>query len=233
LHSDFIDTILEVHNSLGLVDVISFSENHKSKSYESMFDKYEIIKKSDIKDIYYSTMPYIDDKIYSTKFLSSNNIEFVGNNYYPLTFLYKIISKFDTFTFLNKQIVDYSKSIDCDTNVYQIFDMINELVVNYHESNFWKENKQFVEFLIIYYIICIFLVRTFLTFKGIVQRDNAITYAEKWLEENFPKWRENRIINNTSELIGTKVIKLINKFKFNTKSVSSLIDALYGPVTKA
>jgi hypothetical protein len=94
---------------------------------------------------------------------------------------------------------------------------MNEYLIN-HESDtkFWKDNKEFIEYLMIIYVLKVYLVRmSFLYKKNLEVMSNSLDKADCWLNKYIPNWRTNKIL--------LKYDNFLSKFKFHVSFFSKEI----------
>jgi hypothetical protein len=126
-----------------------------------------------------------------------------------LLYIYAIISHLDKWLSVEQELVTYHENKSYTYNLNDIFAM-NEYLIN-HESNtkFWKENKEFIEYLMIIYVLKIYVVRM----SELYKKDkkviaSSLRKAGEWLKKYIPNWKSNKIL--------IKYDKFLTNFKFHT-----------------
>jgi hypothetical protein len=126
-----------------------------------------------------------------------------------LLYIYAIISHIDKWLSVEQELVTYYENKSYTYNLNDIFAM-NEYLIK-HESNtkFWKDNKDFIEYLMIIYVLKIYVVRMLDLYKKDKKIiTNSLRKAGEWLKKYIPNWKSNKIL--------IEYDKSLVDFKFHT-----------------
>jgi glycosyltransferase involved in cell wall biosynthesis len=209
LLNTFIAQVNTIINNNNDCDIISFTnQSSKSLPVSTVFNKitdksHEIAKRS------------LSDKIFSVSFLKNHNIHLNSDHYYPLIYFYSILSHFHKWLSLNIKLVDFHENKSYSYNLADIFTM-NEILINeYSKTKFWIENREFLEYLMIIYVLKIFIFRACKIYSDRKTITNILKKSDNWLKQYIPNWRKNKIfLKCEPQLSNFKFIYIFVKYVY-------------------
>lgn len=162
------------------------------------------------------------NKLYKKEMLDKAKIEFPkGLRYEDVEFFYKLIPYIERVSFVKEPLIYYvqrKKSIVNTQNekTKDIFTVLENVISYYKENNLYEEYKEVIEFTFTRLILCSSFKRM-CKIKDKVMRKQLLNEAWINLNEKFPNWKENRILN--TELNYKKRYMLsVNRFTYRLYS---------------
>ena len=163
--------------------------------------------------IYTRVVPW--NKLIKRNIIENNKIQFPkGLRYEDVEFTYKLIPYCENISFINENLVHYvqrksSVSYSYNEETRDIFTILDNVIKYYKENNLYDEYKVELEYIYTRYLLCSSLMRiTKIKNKKIKQQ--LIFETWKNLNEKFPYWKKNEILNKTKSLKNF-YMKTINK----------------------
>ncbi len=157
------------------------------------------------------------NKLIKREILEKNNISFPkGLRYEDIEFTYKLIPYLNKTSYVNKEFVHYVQRNNSIANVQnertaEIFTIFDNIIKYYQEKNFYEEYKEELEYSYSRILLCSSLKRI-CKIKDSKTRKKLIEETFEKLYQQFPLWKENKILNNRS--IKNMYMKSINKFTY-------------------
>ncbi|MDR0825738.1 MAG: hypothetical protein LBM72_00555, partial [Mycoplasmataceae bacterium] len=142
--------------------------------------------------------------------------------YSQLVFIYKVLIHFKKWAVYDSDLITFERSTGFTYNLYDIFQQNQYLIETYSRTKFWKSHQQFIEFLMIMFILTIFLPRIFIQYNSKEINHIAVEKARNWLEKYIPSWKSNKWLK-TSLILTPKMSAYLTKFKFKNKYVSTAL----------
>ena len=140
------------------------------------------------------------NKLYKKEMLDGTKAQFPkGLRYEDVEFFYKLVPYIDTVSFVKEPLIYYVQRKQSIINTQNektkdIFTVLDNVINYYKENNFYDEYKEVLEFTYARLLLCS-------SFKRIAKiKDKNIRKEllnETWvrLNENFPMWKQNKILN--------------------------------------
>lgn len=157
------------------------------------------------------------NKLIKREILEKNNISFPkGLRYEDIEFTYKLIPYLNKVSYVDKEFVHYVQRNNSIANVQnertaEIFTIFDNIIKYYQEKNFYEEYKEELEYSYSRILLCSSLKRI-CKIKDSKTRKKLIEETFEKLYQQFPLWKENKILNNRS--IKNMYMKSINKFTY-------------------
>lgn len=162
------------------------------------------------------------NKLYKKEVLDNAKVQFPkGLRYEDVEFFYKLIPYIERVSFVKEPLIYYvqrKKSIINTQNekTKDIFTVLENVISYYKEKNLYEEYKEVIEFTFTRLVLCS-------SFKRICKiKDKTIRKQllnETWiiLNEKFPNWKENRILN-TEPNNKKRYMLSVNRFTYRIYS---------------
>ncbi len=157
------------------------------------------------------------NKLIKREILEKNNISFPkGLRYEDIEFTYKLIPYLNKVSYVDKEFVHYVQRNNSIANVQnertaEVFTIFDNIIKYYQEKNFYEEYKEELEYSYSRILLCSSLKRI-CKIKDSKTRKKLIEETFEKLYQQFPLWKENKILNNRS--IKNMYMKSINKFTY-------------------
>lgn len=157
------------------------------------------------------------NKLIKREILEKNNISFPkGLRYEDIEFTYKLIPYLNKVSYVDKEFVHYVQRNNSIANVQnertaEVFTIFDNIIKYYQEKNFYEEYKEELEYSYSRILLCSSLKRI-CKIKDSKTRKKLIKETFEKLYQQFPLWKENKILNNRS--IKNMYMKSINKFTY-------------------
>lgn len=157
------------------------------------------------------------NKLIKREILEKNNISFPkGLRYEDIEFTYKLIPYLNKVSYVDKEFVHYVQRNNSIANVQnertaEVFTIFDNIIRYYQEKNFYEEYKEELEYSYSRILLCSSLKRI-CKIKDSKTRKKLIEETFEKLYQQFPLWKENKILNNRS--IKNMYMKSINKFTY-------------------
>lgn len=157
------------------------------------------------------------NKLIKREILEKNNISFPkGLRYEDIEFTYKLIPYLNKVSYVDKEFVHYVQRNNSIANVQnertaEIFTIFDNIIKYYQEKGFYEEYKEELEYSYSRILLCSSLKRI-CKIKDSKTRKKLIEETFEKLYQQFPLWKENKILNNRS--IKNMYMKSINKFTY-------------------
>lgn len=157
------------------------------------------------------------NKLIKREILEKNNISFPkGLRYEDIEFTYKLIPYLNKVSYVDKEFVHYVQRNNSIANVQnertaEVFTIFDNIIKYYQEKGFYEEYKEELEYSYSRILLCSSLKRI-CKIKDSKTRKKLIKETFEKLYQQFPLWKENKILNNRS--IKNMYMKSINKFTY-------------------
>lgn len=157
------------------------------------------------------------NKLIKREILEKNNISFPkGLRYEDIEFTYKLIPYLNKVSYVDKEFVHYVQRNNSIANVQnertaEIFTIFDNIIKYYQEKGFYEEYKEELEYSYSRILLCSSLKRI-CKIKDSKTRKKLIKETFEKLYQQFPLWKENKILNNRS--MKNMYMKSINKFTY-------------------
>ena len=157
------------------------------------------------------------NKLIKREILEKNNISFPkGLRYEDIEFTYKLIPYLNKVSYVDKEFVHYVQRNNSIANVQnertaEVFTIFDNIIKYYQGKNFYEEYKEELEYSYSRILLCSSLKRI-CKIKDSKTRKKLIEETFEKLYQQFPLWKENKILNNRS--IKNMYMKSINKFTY-------------------
>ena len=166
------------------------------------------------------------NKLIKRDIIEKNNLRFPeGLRYEDVEFFYKLVPYINKVSFVHEPFIHYvqrSNSIANTQNLRtkEIFTILNNVLKYYKENNLYEEYKEELEYIYARFLLCSSL-RRMLKIPNKKDRKEAIEETISNLENHFPKWGEN-IILNQEKTLKNLYLKIIYEFKFKYKTINKV-----------
>lgn len=186
---------------------------------------YDKEMKKDIGEKYYTKKEMLEkarvvawNKLYKREIIEKTNTQFPkGLQYEDVEFFYKLIPYLDRVDFVNEPLIYYvqrEKSISNTQNekTKDIFTVLENVITYYKEKGLYEEYAEVLEFTYTRLLLC----SSFKRINKIKDKNIKKELLNKtWikLNENFPKWKQNRILN-TNLNTKKRYMQSVNRFTF-------------------
>lgn len=158
------------------------------------------------------------NKLYRRDVLINSNILFPeGLRYEDVEFFYKILPSLNKIGFVDNAFIHYVQRDNSISNTQnertkEIFNILDNVLIFYKNNELYGKYKEELEYTYTRYLLCSSLKRM-VKVKDKVIRDKLL--SETWirLNENFPHWKKNSILQK--KRIKNLYMRSINKFTFN------------------
>ncbi|MFR3920117.1 MAG: glycosyltransferase [Clostridia bacterium] len=157
------------------------------------------------------------NKLIKREILEKNNISFPkGLRYEDIEFTYKLIPYLNKVSYVDKEFVHYVQRNNSIANVQnertaEVFTIFDNIIKYYQEKGFYEEYKEELEYSYSRILLCSSLKRI-CKIKDSKTRKKLIKETFEKLYQQFPLWKENKILNNRS--MKNMYMKSINKFTY-------------------
>lgn len=157
------------------------------------------------------------NKLIKREILEKNNISFPKElRYEDIEFTYKLIPYLNKVSYVDKEFVHYVQRNNSIANVQnertaEVFTIFDNIIKYYQEKGFYEEYKEELEYSYSRILLCSSLKRI-CKIKDSKTRKKLIKETFEKLYQQFPLWKENKILNNRS--IKNMYMKSINKFTY-------------------
>ena len=157
------------------------------------------------------------NKLIKREILEKNNISFPkGLRYEDIEFTYKLIPYLNKVSYVDKEFVHYVQREGSIANVQnertaEVFTIFDNIIKYYQEKGFYEEYKEELEYSYSRILLCSSLKRI-CKIKDSKTRKKLIKETFEKLYQQFPLWKENKILNNRS--MKNMYMKSINKFTY-------------------
>lgn len=157
----------------------------KYKGKEQMFEKARVVAWN---------------KLYKKEILDNAKVEFPkGLRYEDVEFFYKLIPYIERVSFIKEPLIYYvqrKKSIINTQNekTKDIFTVLENVISYYKENNLYEEYKEVIEFTFARLVLCSSFKRM-CKIKDKNLRKQLLNEAWINLNEKFPNWKQNKILN--------------------------------------
>ena len=185
--------------------------------------------KKDIGEIYDNRKQMIEkdrvvawNKLYKKELLEKTKLKFPkGLRYEDVEFFYKLVPNIQTVSFVKEPLIYYVQRKKSIINIQNeknadIFTVLNNVIKYYKEKHIYNDYKEELEYTYTRILLCS-------SFKRIAKIKNKDTRKEllnqTWIQlnENFPNWKQNKILNKN--LTNKKRYMLsVNRFTFRIYS---------------
>lgn len=140
------------------------------------------------------------NKLYRKEVLDNAKVQFPkGLRYEDVEFFYKLVPYIERVSFVKEPLIYYVQRKQSIVNTQNektkdIFTVLENVIAYYKEHNLYEEYKEVIEYTYVRLLLCS-------SFKRICKiKDKSIRKKllnETWinLNENFPNWKENKILN--------------------------------------
>lgn len=123
-----------------------------------------------------------------------------GLRYEDIEFFYKMVPYYNKVSFVKEPLVHYIQRSTSISNVQnertkEIFDVLDNVIKYYKENSLFEEYKAELEYTYIRILLCSSLFRIVKIANKDV-RENLIDMTWKKINEQFPRWKHNKIIRN-------------------------------------
>lgn len=158
------------------------------------------------------------NKLYKKSILDKANVKFPkGLQYEDVEFFYKMIPYLENVSFVKQPMVHYvqrKKSIINTSNerVSDIFIVLDNVISYYKEKRIYYEYKDVIEYTYTRLLLCSSL-RRISKIKDKNTRYKLLNETWIRLNDNFPNWQENKILN-TRKGLKNKYMLTINRFTY-------------------
>lgn len=158
------------------------------------------------------------NKLIKRKIIVENNIQFPkGLRYEDVEFTYKLIPHLNKISYVNKPFIHYIQRQNSIVNVQnertaEIFTILENVINYYKENKIYEEYKTELEYNYARYLLCSSLKRM-CKIKDKKKRIELIDKTWENLNEKFPNWKRNKILNKV-KINKNKYMKTINKFTY-------------------
>lgn len=169
------------------------------------------------------------NKIFSTKFLIANNLQYRNFKHYSLLFNVQCYVKANIICYLpNNLLTIYTKI----TRSYDLHDLVDQIEILLKDPNYMKFDqsiKQQLEYVFIRLILLNFLYESNKKFysKDKSTFKTALVYAENFINKNFPNWENNPILCSKNNVDNPKVIKYLKEFNFSSRKVHTALQKVF------
>ena len=158
------------------------------------------------------------NKLIRRKIIEEHEIRFPkGLRYEDVEFTYKLIPHLEKCSYIDKAFVHYVQREDSIANVQnertaEIFRVLDNVIYYYEKNNLYEKYKIEIEYIYTRFLLCSSLKRI-CKIKDKKAREELIDKTWNNLNEKFPDWKENRILNTVN--IGKNIyIKTVNKYTY-------------------
>ena len=140
------------------------------------------------------------NKLYKKEILDNAKVEFPkGLRYEDVEFFYKLIPYIERVSFVKEPLIYYvqrKKSIINTQNekTKDIFTVLENVIEYYKENNLYEEYKEVIEFTYARLVLCSSFKRM-CKIKDKVLKKQLLNEVWISLNEKFPNWKENKILN--------------------------------------
>lgn len=158
------------------------------------------------------------NKLYRRDVLINSNILFPeGLRYEDVEFFYKILPSLNKIGFVDNAFIHYVQRDNSISNTQnertkEIFNILDNVLIFYKNNELYEKYKEELEYTYTRYLLCSSLKRM-VKVKDKVIRDKLL--SETWirLNENFPHWKKNSILQK--KRIKNLYMRSINKLTLN------------------
>jgi glycosyltransferase involved in cell wall biosynthesis len=162
------------------------------------------------------------NKIIRRELIMKNNLIFpFGLQYEDVEFSYKMMPYIKNIGFVKKFYYHYIQRNDSilhtqNERTRDIFIVLLNILEYYRGNNLYDDYKEQLEYICIRYLLGSSFLRI-IKINDKKSRENILT--ENWhkLNELFPAWKQNKILNN-SKLMKDKYFKTVNKYTYSMYS---------------
>jgi hypothetical protein len=167
------------------------TNNYDIVFFNSLKTKNAVIE-NNLKDFYSCLRPIFFDKFFNIDFIKSNLSLFNSLDY--LSFFYKIFPLFRNAYFSEEKVIATTNvDLQSTLTIKKTISSLNEFVINYNQSNYWKLNRNFVEANILYFVFFVFLKQVNQYEKNKHVKNALKIYIKSFLVSYFPNYRNNNI----------------------------------------
>lgn len=158
------------------------------------------------------------NKLIKKDILENSKVQFPkGLRYEDVEFTYKLVPYLEKVSFLKKPCIHYVQRQNSISNVQnertkEIFDVLNNVIEFYKKQGIYEQYKTELEYVYTRYLLCSSLLRM-VKIKDKNTRKEILNLTWKNLNENFPNWKKNKILNKNKS-VKDKYIKSVNKVTF-------------------
>lgn len=151
------------------------------------------------------------------KIINNNLIFPKGLRYEDVEFTYMLIPHLEKTAYVDKCFVHYTQRENSIANVQnertaEIFTILNNVIEYYKQNNIYDQYKEELEYNYARYLLCSSLKRI-CKIQDKVKRKELIQKTWNMLNEKYPNWKKNKILNNSNT--GKNIyMKTINKFTY-------------------
>ena len=158
--------------------------------------------------------------IKSDLIIKNENLRFpFGLRYEDVEFFYKLIPKVNKFAFVEEPLIHYVQREDSlvkeqTEKTLDLITILNEVLEYYKNNNLFDEYKDAIEYTFARLTLCSSLKRM-AKIEDNELREKCIEKAWNNLNEKFPDWQKNKIIQNTKDdrfKNHNKYLKTVNNF---------------------
>ncbi len=162
------------------------------------------------------------NKLIKKEVLLNSKLIFPKNlRYEDVEFTYKLILEINKVAFLEEPMIHYIQRDNSISNVQnertkEIITVLENVIKYYKEKNIYEEYKTVLEYIYVRYIFCSSLLRM-VKVKDKLTREKLLEDAWNSVNEKFPNWKKNSILNN-QKTIKNIYLKSISKFTYKMYS---------------
>ena len=192
-------------------EMYNVAQNENADMVECDFIwEYPNKKKNDIGRTYFSKKEAIEkarvvawNKIIKKEVIEKTKVQFpMGLRYEDIEFFYKIVPHLNKISFVKKCFVHYiqrKNSIANTQNIRtkEIFKVLDNVIKYYKENYLYEEYKEELEYTYIRILLCSSLKRI-CKIDNKYDRKKAIEETWTNINNNFPYWKKNKILNKKS-----------------------------------
>lgn len=158
------------------------------------------------------------NKLYKKELLDEANIQFPkGLIYEDVEFFYKLIPYVQRVSFVKTPLIYYIQRKTSIANTQNeknkdIFTVLENVILYYKQKNLYDTYKEELEYTYMRLLLCSSLKRI-TKIKDIKIRKELLNKTWVNLNENFPNWRQNKILNTNLDM-KKRYMKSINRFTY-------------------
>lgn len=163
------------------------------------------------------------NKLIKRNIIEKHKIEFPkGLRYEDIEFTYKLIPYINKFSYINQTFVHYTQRDNSIANIQnertaEIFTVLDNVINYYKQNGLYDEYKEELEYNYARYLLCSSLKRI-CKIPETEKREKLIKLTWEKLNEKFPNWKKNKILNSV-KIPKNRYMKSVNNitYKIYTK----------------
>ena len=225
-HKDFVKIINETVEK-EKYDVILFNTKDTSKFSPNIYTEKN---GTTIESLYVVALGTTNDKVISTDLIKKNNVTFENFHHYTSLFTLKVCEHMKKIKNIDKQILQIFPQDKVNYNIYDIVNQNNNILKD-RNSNFYKSNKDDIDYILIRNCLYTFLSR-FCRENNWQKNDEfkrAFIYANDWLKFCLPDWKNNKVLNSADNLDNKKIVNYLKNYP---RTYGNVLDELKKIVKK-